>query len=174
MKVKTLEIIGIFGVFLIGVFLYFAYDIFNQSQFIAMIAPVNRSLWELLKVPFYSVLFYGLIVQLFAKGEHNNIIFAKAFSAIVTSIFALMMHFGYTAFFDQHILLDTTAFFVAVVLGQFLCLGILNIRGHVTWINFLGILLLMTVSITFATYTYEPPNHELFHDTKTNSYGIPR
>lgn len=173
MKLKTLEFFGFIGVFAIGVLLYFAYDLSNQSQFVAMIAPVNGSLWELLKIPFYSMLTYGLIVYLLAKGEHKNILFAKVLSAVIASVFCLMMHFGYTAIFDQHILLDATVFFVAIVLGQFLSLGILNIQGHVSGFNFLGLVILFTMIITFATYTYEPPKHDLFKDSETNTYGIP-
>lgn len=173
MKVKTLEILGFIGVFLIGVLLYFAYGWSQENQFIAMIAPVNGSLWELMKTPFFSVLIYGIIVYLLAKGEHRNLLFAKVLSAIVTSIFCLMMYFGYTAIFDQHILLDALVFFVAVVLGQFLSLGILSIQKQLGGLNFLALILLMAITMTFATFTYEPPQHDFFRDQETNTYGIP-
>lgn len=174
MKVKTLELFGFIGVFAIGVLLYYAYDLSDKSQFVGMIAPVNGSLWELLKIPFYSMLTYGLIVYLLAKGEHKNILFAKVFSAVVTSLFCLMMHFGYTSILDQHIILDALVFLVAIVLGQFLSLGILNVQGHVSGFNFIGLVILFTMIVTFATYTYEPPQHELFRDPKTETYGFPQ
>ena len=34
--------------------------------------------------------------------------------------------------------------------------------------------ILFTMIVTFATYTYEPPQHELFRDPKTETYGFPQ
>lgn len=172
MKVKSLELFGFFGAFALGILLYFAYELSNESQFVALVAPVNNSIWEQLKIPFFSILLYGVIVYLFAKGEFPNILFAKVISAVVTSLFALMMYFGYTAIMDQHIFLDLLVLLVAIVLGQFLSLGILNVKGHVSGFNFVGLILLLGIMMTFATYTYEPPTHELFKDAETNTYGL--
>lgn len=171
MKIKTLEWIGFFGVFAIGAFLYFAYDLFDHHLFIAAIAPVNNSIWELLKIPFFSMLLYGMIVYLLAKGEKHNLLLAKTISTIVTTVFSLMIYFGYTSLFEDHIAINAVVFFVSLVIGQFFSIGMLSIKSRLSGFNFVSLLLLCALIIVFTSYTHQPPTHDFFKDPDTGSYG---
>lgn len=55
------ETFGILFIFSVGTLLHFTYDALGKWKPVGLIAPVNESVWEHLKMGFWPTLIYGII-----------------------------------------------------------------------------------------------------------------
>jgi hypothetical protein len=163
MKLTYWEFLGILFISGLGIFLHYAYELFNNHQFIALIAPINETIWEHLKMIFYGMIGFALIEYIFIGNDNKNFIFAKAFSSVLACFLLVVLYYGYTSFLDAKLYLDIIIFVVAIIIAQLFSFAILKSKLFVRGLNFIGIILIFVVALLFASYTYEPPhNSEIF------------
>jgi hypothetical protein len=172
---KTLiwEITGALVIIIAGTLLHSAYHNVNY-WLLALISPVNESVWEHLKIGIWPVLFFAIIEYPFVKSYTRNFLEAKVAQAYATSIATLVIFYSYTYFLGYNLLpLDILTFILAVVIGQYVSYMLLTANeldeffGHMA----LSGLYLMAGVIAYATYF--PPHYPVFMDTLTGKYGIP-
>ncbi len=172
---KTLlwEIAGALVIIIAGTLLHSAYH--NTSYWLlALISPVNESVWEHLKIGIWPVLFFAVIEYPFVKSCTKNFMEAKVAQAYMTAIATLIIFYSYTYFLGHNLLpLDILTFILAVLIGQFVSYMLLTANeldeffGHMA----LSGLYLMAGAIAYATYF--PPHYPVFMDTMTGKYGMP-
>jgi|SRR5690554_3096614 len=166
MKLTYWEFIGIFIISGLGIFLHYAYELSDYNQFVALIAPINESLWEHLKMAFYGMVGFALVKYIFVGKERKNFIFAKAFSSILACFLVVVLYYGYTSFLDPKVYLDIIIFVLAIIIAQLISYSIIKSKLYFSGLNYIGLLLLFAACMVFASYTYEPPqNSEIFTET---------
>ncbi len=166
MKLSRWELL--FGVLLIsglGIFLHYAYELSDNNQFVALIAPVNESIWEHLKMAFYGMIIYALIEYIFIGKEQKNFIFAKAFASLLACFLLAVLYYGYTNFLDPELYLDIIIFVIAILIAQLISYAIMKSKFHFYGLNYIGLIAIFLCTFVFSSYTYEAPNDEIF--TKT-------
>ena len=169
MKISYWELIGILFISGIGVFLHFAYELANSSQYVALLALVNERLWEHLKMAFYGMIGYALVEYIFIGNKHNNFIFAKAFSTLVACFLVVVLYYGYTHFLDPKVYLDIILFVVAILIAQLFSYAIIKLKLYMKGLNYIGLIVLVCGALLFASYTYQPPTSgDLFHQQLTH------
>ncbi|HEY8364537.1 MAG TPA: DUF6512 family protein [Haloplasmataceae bacterium] len=164
MKLTYWELIGIIFIAGIGVFLHYAFELSDYNQFIALIAPVNESLWEHLKMAFYGMVIYALVEYIFVGHTYKNFIFAKALSSLLACFLVAVLYYGYTSFLDPKLYLDIIIFVVAIIIAQLISLGILKSKFYIKGLNYIGLLALFLTALLFASFTYDPPTDQLFKE----------
>jgi len=157
----------------VGSALHFVFEIFGGWPPLAVIAAVNESVWEHLKLGFWPAVIFALIEYRFIQKVSNNFMFAKATGILLIPVTIAVLFYGYTAFTDHILAVDITIFVIAAVLGQLVSYKILSARTLPSWTRTLGIVLMIIMLIAFATFTYYPPELPIFQDPLTGGYGIP-
>jgi hypothetical protein len=71
------EVAGIIFIVLLGSFLHLAYEFSGSSPLVAVIAAVNESVWEHLKLAYWPALFYMILELVFLRGLPRNFVAAK-------------------------------------------------------------------------------------------------
>ncbi|MFX1376334.1 MAG: DUF6512 family protein [Promethearchaeota archaeon] len=167
------EIIGIIFVVIIGALFHFMFEFFNYWAPAGAIFPVNESVWEHLKLPYWPLIIFSLVEYNFIKDKANNFIIAKTISFIISIGTILIVFYTYIAILGTELLIiDILSFVVGVILGQFLSYFILTKEKlslsytNASWIVFTAFGLL------FAIFTYFPPVLPIFQDAETGLYGI--
>ncbi|MDF2700622.1 MAG: hypothetical protein K0Q49_2181, partial [Haloplasmataceae bacterium] len=148
--IKKWEIIGIFIIIFLGVSLHFAYDYFDHNQFVGLIAPVNESVWEHLKMTFYAMTLFAAIEYIFLNKEGKNFLFAKAFSSLLACFLVVVIYYGYTKFMDHNLYLDILTFVLAVVIAQLFSYFIIKIKLFLAGINYIGVIVLFLAVMLFS------------------------
>lgn len=166
------ELWGIVFIVFVGSALHFVFEIFGGWPPLAIIAAVNESVWEHLKLGFWPAVIFALIESRFIKKVNNNFMFAKAIGILLIPVTIAVLFYGYTAFTDHILAVDITIFVVAAVLGQMTSYKILTAPALPSYTRTLGIVLMIIMLIAFATFTYYPPELPLFQDSLTGGYGI--
>ncbi|MCA0931364.1 DUF6512 family protein [Lutimonas saemankumensis] len=163
-KSKVWSIIGFFAIVTLG-FLY--HDLFhwtNEATLIGLMAPVNESVWEHLKLGLWAVISFSVIEYLVIRESVNNYFFAKAFGVLVICFTVLAVYYTYTAFLKRNIiLLDISSYILGVFLCQLACYKIYQWENSKI-LNRIGMIVLAASVLLFAFFSFYPPETGLFRD----------
>lgn len=172
-KVLKWETSGILFIILVGSLLHFVYALSGYWMPLAIIAAVNESVWEHLKLGIWPPLFFAVIEYKWIRKEINNFLIAKTLASYVIPLSIVLLFYGYTAVTGENFLfMDIAIFIIAVVLGQIASFTILTTKTlGKTWF-ILAVTGLFTLMILTPLFTFAPPRHPLFRDSLTGTYGL--
>lgn len=173
MNLKKLKIIGIIIAFLIAFPLHFLYDKF-PCFITSIIAPVNESIWEHMKIIFTSILFSGVIQKIIVKVKHlpyKNICISNIIAAASSIPIFLIIYLPIYYLIGEVLPVTIFIMFIVIVISQIITLFIIKIKKDLKMEN-LSILFVIIIYILFGLLTYFPPEITLFKDPITLTYGI--
>ena len=173
MNIKKLKIIGIIIAFALCFPLHFLYDKF-PCFITSIIAPVNESIWEHMKIIFTSILFSGIIQKIIVKVKHlpyKNICISNIIAAASSIPIFLIIYLPIYYLIGEVLFVTIFIMFVVIVISQIITLCIINIKKDLKLEN-LAILFTIIIYILFGLLTYFPPEITLFKDPITLTYGI--
>lgn len=174
-KILTWEITGAVTISLLGNFLHFAFALFGEWPPAALIAAVNESVWEHLKLAFWPALIYALIEWPFFRRKIKDFWIAKIFGIFIIPIIIISFFYGYKTLIGHNILwADISLFVFAVFVGQIFSYRLLLRRSFAAGIKTLAMILLILMVTVFSFLTFFPPHFPLFCDPQTGQYGILR
>lgn len=167
------ELIGIAAISLAGSVLHFVFEWAGGWEPVGVIAAVNESVWEHLKIAFWPALFYAIIEYPFLRRSTSNFFIAKAIGIYLMPIAIVAIFYSYTAVVGHEILaVDILTFFVAVAIGQLASYKILMMRQWPKWTVGVGLAMVVLLAITFGVFTFYPPHLGIFRDVVSGGYGI--
>lgn len=168
------ELIGFFAISILGAFLHFTFELSGNWMPLAAISAVNESVWEHLKIGFWSALIYAIIEYPYLRKRANNFMFAKSIGIFAIPLSITMLFYTYNGILGKEILiLDILIFIAAVAIGQYIGYRLLIKRATRRALNAAGLILIITLAVMFAFYTYKPPQLPIFQDPM-GIYGIPK
>ncbi|TFG04111.1 hypothetical protein EU538_12770 [Candidatus Thorarchaeota archaeon] len=166
------EVFGIVFIVIIGSALHFVFDLAGGWRPLAIIAAVNESVWEHLKLGVWPALIYGLMEYRHINKLSSNFVFAKAIGILIIPVAITVLFYGYTAFTSHILAVDIAIFVIAVVLGQMTAYKILTAAPLPARTKKMGIVVVLLLMIAFATLTHYPPQLPIFRDPVSGGYGI--
>jgi hypothetical protein len=174
MKILHWEILGIIFIICVGSVLHFVFELSGFWKPVGLIAAVNESVWEHLKLGFWPAVFFALIEYPFLK-ETENFVIAKAVSIYLIPFGIAALFYSYTFILGYNTLaMDVLIFVFAVVIGQVASYKILTASELPQKLNVTAFLAVVVLAVLFMVFTFYPPHVSLFEDTVTGGYGIPQ
>jgi hypothetical protein len=167
------EMTGALFISALGSLLHFVFGFAGEWPPVALIAAVNESVWEHLKLAFWPAIIYALIQWPFFRRHVRAFWTAKAVGIFTMPVIIAFLFFGYTAFTGHNILwLDISLFVFAVFAGQMVSSLLMLRRSFSPELEILAKILLVIMITTFSLFTFFPPHYPLFCDPPTGHYGI--
>lgn len=157
----------------LGVLLHFTYDFLDQNPIVGIFSAINESTWEHLKLLYYPMLISSVLGYLFFYKKYPNYICIRTISMLFSMIFTVIFFYTYTGILGRNIaFVDISSFFISVLISEY-------ITNTLAKFNFkcnkkIAIIVLFSLFIFFAIFTFNPPNIGLFEDPLTGTFGIPR
>ncbi len=168
------EMFGALFIIITGSALHFVFQWTGAWPAIALVAAVNESVWEHLKLAFWPGVFWAFLPNALTKTLSLDRISAKGVSLLLTAIFIVVIFTTYTYFLGRNFLiLDIGTFVFAVVAGQGLSAWLMSGKFANSLISRIGISLFSIQLVAYSLFTFFPPNHWLFIDNRTGLSGIP-
>lgn len=168
------ELIGIPVVVLVGSALHFAFEWSGHWKPLAIMAAVNESVWEHLKLAFWPSLFWALLGYAFFKPSALAFLSAKGYALLVAPVLIVVIFYGYTAILGGNFLVfDITTFVLAIAAGQFVSAKLLAAKSRDSRVCAIGAGLLLCQIAAYSTLTFHPPPFALFEDGRNGIRGIP-
>jgi hypothetical protein len=168
------ELGGIVPIMLVGSLLHFAFAWSNQWASIAVVAAVNESVWEHLKLAFWPMLGWALVVRRFLDTPSGAFWAATSIGLLIASTSIVAVFFTYVAILGRNVLiLDLATYALSVILGQVASAVLVSVTSAILLLRRAALVLLAVQLVAFSALTYFPPQWELFRDPRDGSYGIP-
>jgi len=159
----------------VGSAMHFLFELASGWPPLALIAAVNESIWEHLKLAFWPGLFWAGVAPLPTGLRRREVLAAKGPGLLVTAVLIVAIFTTYVTILGHNLLaLDIGTFVFAIMIGQALS-GFLLIGGafqHHAFIH-AGLGLLGLQVIAYSLFTYLPPDHWLFIEASSELRGIP-
>jgi hypothetical protein len=170
------ETLGVPFIILLGSFLHFAFELSNFWKPVAVIAAVNESTWEHLKMVFWPDLVFSLLEYNFLKGWVSNFWIAKLSSLLIMPLIIAFGWYGIVAIAEENIfIINIVLFIAAIVLGQWVSYQIMKTNSLTSIDQRVGIAGIMLLTLAFGLFTFFPPKIFLFEHIdlmNTGEYGI--
>lgn len=170
---KKIKIFIIILAFLLSFPIHFIYDIF-PSFFTSIIAPVNESIWEHMKIIYTSILLSSIIEYFIYKKKRydtNNFFISIPISSILGIIFYLVIYLLIDLFIPHSFFIAIFIMLITYIFSNIISYIILN-KKEIPNQKELGISLILISYIVFTHLTYYPPKSYMFIDQITKTYGI--
>ena len=172
-KVFLWELFGVIFISITGSLLHFVYKWSNECKPIALIAAVNESTWEHLKIAFWPALIYSIIEYICISDITNNFIIAKAASLLVIPISIIILFYSYTAILGRnYLIVDISIFILSIFFGQKISFKLLTMDQLPSFLTSLSLIIIVILIILFSLFTYFPPKLLIFKDPVKGGYGI--
>ena len=170
---KKIKVIGVFISFILAVILHFIYG-WMPNTFISVIAPVNESIWEHMKLIVSSSLIFSIFEYFIYKKKDivfDNFILSYAISCILGIIVYLLLYIPLNDIFGHKAYIAISLLFLILIFVQIVSYYIMN-KSNIKHSSDVGILLILIIYFAFGYLTYHPPKINLFYDYMNKGYGI--
>ena len=168
------EAAGFLFVSAAGTLLHFVFAWSGENLLAAVIAAVNESTWEHMKLLFIPMFLFS-VVQACAIGKsYPNILAARTVSTLVGLVLIPILYYTYTGILGRAFSWANIAIFYVAVLTAFLLDCRLLRRGRFSspWQQLLGLVVLWALLFLFVWCTFRPPHLPLWQDPATGQFGI--
>lgn len=158
----------------VGSLLHFAYDWSGRNRLVARISAVNESYWEHIKLGFWPLLLYFIVVYFLGGRSVPGFLPAAVVALYLVPITMIALVYAYKRFTKRNVLwVDILAFVVTVTLALIVFARLSGevVPSGVT--NGFALAYLAVITFAFATYTIRPPfDTDLFVDPLSGEYGL--
>ncbi len=164
-------IIETIAVATIGSLLHFAYEWSGKNKIVGMVAAVNESTWEHIKLAL-SGIFACTLVDVWFLGSNPNYWLARNLSFAVPVIVIPIIFYTYTAFTGKAVLMtDILSFVFAAFLSTLVFVVMLNILPVDEGWELISMAISVVIIAAYLLLTRFPLKTTLFEDPNTHKYG---
>ncbi len=170
-QLKCYIIIGIFFTLIIGTLSHFLYHWTNKNFVIGLFTPVNESVWEHMKLIFFPMLIYYMIIFFKLKESYPCITSSYCFGILIGTFLIPIFFYTYTYILGKNIFILDLATFVLSTIIAFWIVYKLILSCKLQSYTFLLCCLVGILLLCFFLFTYYPPDIFIFIDpTMESSY----
>lgn len=169
---KKLFIIGAVFVIIVGTLWHFIYEWSGNNLYVGLIAPVNESVWEHMKLVFFPMLIFGAVEYYYLRKTAKNFFFSLFIKQIFAIIFIIAVFYIYNIYTQESILaIDISSFVIAVIFAEFIFYKLIVKKVGIKYEQ-VAKLLIIILFVFFLYATVSPPHNSLFEDPISGGYGI--
>lgn len=162
---KRYTIIGIVFVLITRTLAHFIYDWSGKNYIVGLFTPINESVWEHMKLLFFPMLIYSIIlISKFYKKY--SCITSALFFGILAGVFLIpLFYYTYTYILGKNIfILDLTIFILSIFIAFWLSYKLTLSCWLKPYTPLLCILICVLFSC-FLLFTYRHPDIAIFQDS---------
>src|SRR5699024_2385332 len=112
---------------IVGSLLHFTYKWSNNSVIVGMFSPVNESVWEHLKLGYWSLILFSIIEYTFIKKHKDSYFLGKALGIIALELTIIIIFYSYTNITKKSILwVDISSYVISAILCQLVSRNIIK------------------------------------------------
>lgn len=162
--------------FLISPLMHFIYDWSQKSVLVGIVAPVNESVWEHLKLIFWPMIIWWSVGYFILKRKipvsATNWFVSCTVALLVNPLVIISFFYSYTgAFGIESLFLDIFSLFLSLILGQILALHIYKYAKIKHGFLYVSIFIIVLLVVFYTISTFSPVHIPLFRDSTTGNYG---
>lgn len=155
---------GIIFVLITGTLAHFLYDWTGNNRIVGLFTPINESIWEHMKLLFFPMLIYSLIMILKFRRKYSCITSALCFGILTGALLIPLFYYAYTYILGNNVfMMDISIFILSIVIAFGLSYKLTLSRRLESYTSILG-MLVSVLFVCFLVFTYRPPEAAIFQD----------
>ena len=167
---KRYTILGIFFVLTIGTLAHFLYDWTGKNHIVGLFTPINESIWEQMKLLFFPMFIYSLIMILKFRRKYSCITSALCFGILTGALLIPLFYYAYTNILGKDVfILDISIFILSIIIAFWLSYKLTLSCRLEPYTSLLCVLVCM-LFICFLVFTYHPPDAVIFQDSTISNH----
>lgn len=172
-KLRKMEIGGIFFTFVAGTLLHFCYEWSNRAVWSILIAAVNESIWEHIKIFILPYLFWAIMEIAYLRIPMKKTIVAKTIGIYILAAITIFFYYTYSGIIGHSVLiLDIISVFIWITLSHYISYKLISSNLKLDNFFIISVFTLMLLLSMYLTFSVNPPKVDLFKDPQTGLYGI--
>lgn len=168
---KHYTIIGIIFVIITGTFAHFLYDWTGNNPIVGLFTPINESIWEHMKLLFFPMLIYSLIMILKFHWKYPCITSALCFGILVGAFLIPLFYYTYTFILNKNVFILDIGTFIASIIIAFWLSYKLTLSCRLESYTSLLCIIVCLLFVCFLVFTYRPPNITIFQNPTISKAG---
>lgn len=163
-QLKHYTFIGVIFVLIAGTLAHFLYDWTGKNPVVGFFTPVNESIWEHIKLLFFPMLLYSLILILNFRRNYPCIVSALCLGILAGSLLIPILYYAYTSIVGSDVFVLDIGIFILSTIIAFRLSYKLSLSCRLKHYTLLLCILTVLVFACFIIFTYHPPRIALFAD----------
>lgn len=169
---KRYTIIGIIFVLTTGTFAHFLYDWTGNNHVVGLFMPINESIWEHMKLLFFPMIIYSIIMVLKFHQKYSCITSALCFGVLMGTFLIPVFYYAYTSILGKNVfIIDIGIFILSIVIAFWLSYKLTLSCYLVSYSSLLYIMVCM-LFIFFLIFTYHTPNATIFQNPTSSKLDL--
>lgn len=145
-----------------GTLAHFLYDWTGNNRIVGLLTPIKESIREHMKLLFFPMLIYSLIVILKFRGEYACITSALSFGILVGALLIPLFYYAYTYILGNNVfILDISVFIWSIVIAFWLSYK-LTLSSRLESYTSILCMLVSVLFVCFLVFTYHTPEATIF------------
>jgi hypothetical protein len=170
-KVFLWEFIGLVGAFLLWSILHSSYKNTGLMS-LTLFSAVNESIWEHVKIVFFSLFALYVIETFFISRYCKNFWYGKMIGLLTVIVTTLLVFYVLSSINLPFYVVDIIAGTIGLIVAQVTSYRILISEVNHSQYERIYMSLVILLIIPFFVFTFYPIKNDLFKDLTTNAYGI--
>lgn len=163
-RLKRYTIIGIIFVLITGTLAHFLYDWTRSNHIVGLFTPINESVWEHMKLLFFPMLLYSLMIILKFRQKYSCITSALCFGILAGTLLIPLFYYAYTSILGRNIfILDIGSFILSIIIAFRLSYK-LTLSCRLESYTSLLCIMMCILFVCFLMFTCYPPDLTIFQD----------
>ena len=166
--IKKIKVIGTLIAITLTFPLHFLYEK-APNIITSIIAPINESIFEHMKILFTSILISGIMQKIYIKYKKlniNNVCFSNFIAALSSIFIFLIIFLPYYFLFNKNLIITIIMMIIAIILSEIISYKIM-LKKDLKLENKTILFAIITYAI-FGYLTYNPPQNSFFIDPLVN------
>lgn len=163
-QLKLFTIIGIIFVIIAGSLAHFLYEWTGNNYIIGLFTPVNESIWEHMKLVFFPMLIYLVLMIFIFREKYPCITSSLCLGILMRTLLIPVLYYAYTYILGKDIFIIDIAIFIVSVLIAFRLSYKFALSCEFQQYTAFLIGLVCILLVCFVVFTYHPPAIRLFED----------
>jgi hypothetical protein len=177
MTIETIVLTSLWAIIPLGILgslLHFLFDWTRHNNFVGVIAAVNESYWEHIKIAVWPVLLVQLCLFIAGGFQFSSFIPAATIALYSIPVAMIGLVFLYKAVSKRNILwIDISIFFMVIAIAQVVFVLLLQELNSSVWMILISSAFLVGLVVAFLRFTARPPlEPDVFIDPTNKKYGL--
>ncbi len=162
----------ILAVVLLGTLWHFAYAISGDAYFVGLIAPVNESVWEHLKIVYLPILVISAAQYCLLKNKRVNFWLGILTGTTLAMLIVIFGFYLYSSLLAESLVIDIGLYIASIIVALFTASWITKNTKRSNALEICSIILIIMIGLVLVYATVAPPKISPLLDSNTNTYGI--
>lgn len=149
---------------IVGTLWHFIYEWSGGNTFIGIIAPINESVWEHLKLLFFPTVIYSLIEYFILKERPENYIAASSLGLFGGLLAIVAFYYTYTGILGYNVsVLDIISYFIGLFAMLLIKKRILRKKSFCSKAaKYISLFFIILFAVLFGLWSFNPPSVAIF------------